>query len=194
MARTAEVDGRTKPRPGVDAQRVAIAAAATRLFASRGSSEASVQAICREADVSRPTFYRCFADKDELLAHLYEVAVDQYVEQFFLASPTASSGDGAWLEDAIDGMVDGVLSDPDLARFVLAEYGIPGSPVRDIVNRSFDRAAKRLRPDASRAERLALTAGMAAIQWILHETLHGRSAVATAKLAILQVAQPLAKR
>ena len=61
------------------AQRRAIQDAAVALFTARGSAAVGVAAICERAGVSRHTFYRCFPDKDALLAVVYDTAVNDHI-------------------------------------------------------------------------------------------------------------------
>lgn len=55
-------------------KRQAILTAATDLFAARGYGAVSMEAIAREADVSKATLYAHFASKDELFATIIRVA------------------------------------------------------------------------------------------------------------------------
>lgn len=67
-----QVDGRTKKRPGQEEQAAIITRAAVDLFSKHGTKPVSIAQICTHADVSRPTFYRCFKDKDELIASMLQ--------------------------------------------------------------------------------------------------------------------------
>lgn len=191
-------DGRSKPRPGIEEQRRAIIETATRLFAEQNARSVSIQDLCRAAGISRPTFYRAFEDKDALLAYVYDLAIDRYVDQLFLDDLPAPTTDfRAWLTAAVDEMVDGVCATPDLARFALVEYGDPTSPAREHVNSRFRRAARRVQRAMRQAGRdapseLYLMSVMAAIQWTLYETLLAGPTVArrdAAKASIVQLAR-----
>lgn len=169
-------DGRAKPRPGVDEQRRVVAESAIRLFARSDARRVSIQQVCQEADVSRPTFYRCFDDKRALLEYVYEQSVDKYVEQIILDELPRGGDIERWIWQAVTRVVDAVFEQPDVARFVFVEYGAPGSPVRDIVNDAFARSAEILESSLrgfyhDAPSRLYLTSMMASVQWILLETL-----------------------
>ncbi|MDX1510490.1 MAG: TetR/AcrR family transcriptional regulator [Nitriliruptorales bacterium] len=171
-----KVDGRSKPRPGLDEQRRQLVDTAVRVFAERSASNVSISELCRAADISRPTFYRCFEDKDALLAWVYDQAVDRYVSQIDLWAVPEGQPTRRWIREIVDRVVDQVLSEPDLARFVFVEYGDPTSPVRELVNERFRHTATELADGLDRSGRpspsaLFLMAVFAAIQWILFETL-----------------------
>ena len=60
-------------------KRRAILAAATGLFAARGYGAVSMDAIAREADVSKATLYAHFASKDALFATIVNVACQENI-------------------------------------------------------------------------------------------------------------------
>ncbi len=90
-----------KQRPGVPQQRRDIIAAAVSLFAGRGTAGVSVSAICKQAGVSRDTFYRCFDNKDQVIDALYSHSVSANMLAV-TASPDADFTDPAWLRPTID--------------------------------------------------------------------------------------------
>lgn len=187
-------DGRTKPRPGVDEQRRVIVNRAIQLFSRTSARSVSILEICRAADISRPTFYRCFEDKHALLKYAYELSVDRYVEQIILDELPEDGDVEQWIGQAVERIVDAVFEQPHLAKFVFVEYGDPESPVRNIVNDAFARSAEVL--DSSlrgfygdAPSSLYLTSLMASVQWILFETLRtglDEESRASAKVAVWQ--------
>ena len=68
----------TKPKNGQPGKREeskartrrALLETARRLFVEQGTQAVSVSGICKAADISRPTFYRCFPDKAALVEYL----------------------------------------------------------------------------------------------------------------------------
>lgn len=73
---------------------------ALRALARHGSSKLSVSDICREAGISRGTFYRYFADKDAVL-----LALGDHLHQEF--------------EDNLQRVIDGLTDESDRVRAVL---------------------------------------------------------------------------
>lgn len=194
-----KADGRSKPRPGIDEQRRHLVATATRLFSEQQASSVSVAELCREASVSRPTFYRCFDDKEALLSWVYDLAVHRYVEQIDFAEIPGDVPTEQWIRERVERIVDQVLSEPDLARFVFVEYGDPASPVRDLVNRRFrgtaTELASRLQAATARAPSVRyIESVFASIQWILFETLRAGltpARIDEAKLAVWEASMSM---
>ena len=194
--RAPRVDGRRKPRPGVDEQKRVLVDAAVALYVERNTRDVSIAEICQAADVSRDTFYRCFADKAALIEGIWDRAAHRHVETFiFDALPHGGSIED-WLEGAIDRLLDAVFEERAIAHFAFVEYGDPGSPAHAAINAMFDRYAELvgtwLREDYGReASPLFLKAIMAAVQWILLQTIQagvtgeGRR---EAKTAVIQLA------
>lgn len=171
-------DGRSKKRPGVDAQRRLIAEAAVDLFVAQGTAAVSISQICASADVSRPTFYRCFADKPALVAHIYELAVHDAVVMNLAAVLPEGRVD---VRAELDAMIDRILEQPAMAAFVFVESADRTSPAHTIVRERFAATATQLEAwyrerGRTPPPRMTLEATMAACQWIVHETIrHGAS-------------------
>lgn len=53
-----------------------------KLFWKYGFKRVSIDEICREADVSKMTFYRCFENKTELAKTIYLKIINEGVEKF----------------------------------------------------------------------------------------------------------------
>ena len=165
-------DKRSKPRPGLDEQRRIVVRAAVRLFSEEGTAAVTISRICKAADVSRPTFYRCFPDKEALLEHVYRVAVDTPV-QLNLAEVVDAGKDP---RSALDSMVDRLFEQPELAAFVFVQAADQRSPAFAIVQAAFERSAERIEAayadrGATPPSRTALKATMAACQWIVHDAI-----------------------
>ena len=169
-------DGRSKKRPGLDAQRRHLLDTAIGLFAKHGSRGVSVKAICDAADVSRPTFYRCFADKDELVEALYDEAVHGPVRSIMLASIAMRGGERGWLKGAIAQMIDAIFERADVASLLFVESSDPSSPAHEIIQRTFDAISASLGEAMERAGAPPLhpvtrKALLVACQWIVHDAI-----------------------
>jgi AcrR family transcriptional regulator len=87
------------------ATRAALNEAATRLFATKGYEQTSVDDLCREADVSLRTFFRYFEGKEDVL-----FARDMDIEPF-LDTLRATSSD----EPVLRAFADAYLAQPRLS-------------------------------------------------------------------------------
>jgi AcrR family transcriptional regulator len=112
--------GWPRPRGTVarDRARQAILEAALRLFAERGYIGVRVEDIAREAGISRATFYKHFAERDEILAGLFGRLLGSATEP-----KTPPQGDPeARVRALLVEVADRMLEDETLARFV---YSLP---------------------------------------------------------------------
>lgn len=109
----------TKRGGARQATREAIVDAALRMFASSGYVGVRVEDIAKEAGVSRATFYKHFAERDEILAELFERALGGPVA-------TVAAPEGTTVRARVRALfgvaADQMLADPVLTRFI---YGIP---------------------------------------------------------------------
>lgn len=112
--------GRARSRGAAarDQARQAILEAALRLFAERGYIGVRVEDIAREAGISRATFYKHFAERDEILAGLFERLLGNAAEP----SPPEHGDVAARVRGLLAGVVDRMLEDATLARFA---YSLP---------------------------------------------------------------------
>ncbi|MGV3760715.1 MAG: TetR/AcrR family transcriptional regulator [Actinomycetota bacterium] len=98
--------------------RQALLDTALRLFAERGYIGVRVEDIAKEAGVSRATFYKHFAERDEILASLFDRLLGS-------TSAEVPAGDGS-VEERVGALLDAtaarMLAQDALARFV---YSIP---------------------------------------------------------------------
>jgi len=102
------VDGRTKKRPGQEEQAAIITRAAVDLFSKHGTKLVSIAQICTHADVSRPTFHRCFKDKDELIASIYLYSVNAHVEEILRHMQGQGRKDSQWCQEALGNLFDAI--------------------------------------------------------------------------------------
>ena len=132
----ADTSARGRRRPGVEEQRRLILEAAVELFAARGSGAASVSDICKAARVSRDTYYRCFADKDALVSHLYQTSVNDHMLAVINASDLDYS-DQQWLHKVFDQTIDAILDQHKVAQFLFIEAADPNSYAYMVINLFF---------------------------------------------------------
>lgn len=100
-------------------QRRRLLAAAEEVFADRGYPAASIDEIVSRARVSRTSFYRFFAGKEECMLAVFEEAMSRLAEAFARAAAAEDPEDRIRL--GISGIVEGLASDPAMARVVLVE-------------------------------------------------------------------------
>jgi AcrR family transcriptional regulator len=99
MARTASGAGDDGPRsPGRrrlrgEDRREALVAAAVRLLATQGIDAVSMENVATQANVSRPLVYKHFANRDELLAHVYRQQAAQLDSAIVVAVERATGFD-----------------------------------------------------------------------------------------------------
>lgn len=95
---------------------------ALRLFTERGYLGVRVEDIAQQAGVSRATFYKHFAEREQILAELFErlLGVESGVAESLEATDSGPSEQQ--VIEAIEGAVQRMLKQEDLARFV---YSLP---------------------------------------------------------------------
>ncbi len=174
MAGDARPDGRKKKRPGVADQRKRIGEISVQLMLEQGTRELSISKICQQADISRPTFYRCFKDLDDLFGWLYQSSVNEHTEALIFEcfrSERASSED---LHRAIDLLFDAIFEGSDLAELIFRESNDESSPAFAVVDESFERILDVIEarmPGGDASQRRYLKSILAACQWIAHDTI-----------------------
>jgi len=185
-----DAGGRARKRPGVEQQREVIMAAAVDLFAARGTRAVPVADICKAAGVSRDTYYRCFADKSALVDQLYQSAVNDHIESVLHAA-SLDYDNPAWLHEVFDNTIDAILERHQVARFLFIEAADPRSPASEVIDRTYDRVARRMQNwckahYGKRPQRELFKSLLVATQWLVHNAINAglkKSDIATAKAA-----------
>ncbi len=167
-ASAGNADGRSKKRPGVEEQSAIITQAAVSLFAEQGVRAVSVAQVCARADVSRPTFYRCFEDKDALVSRIYEESVNHFVETFLAG---ARLRDSEKLKHQLDELLESIFDRSELAQLVFRESSDPDSPAARIIDEAFEHAADVMTQGGDKHSRVYLKSVMAAVQWIVQDAI-----------------------
>lgn len=173
----AAMSRRAKSRPGVEVQRQDILKAAVALFAQSGTAAVSVSAICTRAGVSRDTFYRCYENKDELVDTLYGLSVSDSMLAI-TAHPDADFADRRWLEVTIDQVVDGILAEHEVARFLFLESADPSTHAHEVIEKAFNRVAVSMQRWCRRRygqapSRECFNGLLSAAQWLVHRAIVG---------------------
>lgn len=173
---TKNKDGRSKPRPGVEAQREAIREAAAALFVEQGSQAVSISQICKRTHISRPTFYRCFEDKDALVRSLYQQSIFTPIQEILLKHLPNQGNDPDWLHTTLDEMLEAIFGQARFAELVFAESNNPGSPAYRIVNEAFEQSADIIEMWLKQSKREQLPRAfmksvMAACQWLVQNAI-----------------------
>jgi AcrR family transcriptional regulator len=105
-----ELPNRTQRRASKTRTRLLKAALST--FAAVGTETATIEMITQRADLGKGTFYRHFADKNEIVGVLIEQCIGDLVDAISQAAGQPHS-----LREALDGLVNGhmdfFLSHPD---------------------------------------------------------------------------------
>jgi AcrR family transcriptional regulator len=124
-------DGRQRlPREFVEQnQRNRILLAALEVFGAKGFAAASVQDLIDEASVSRATYYKYFADKDEALRAVHDEVLGWLEEQAREAAVAATDWTAGVLAVS-DGLLGLFVADPRIARLCGVEALLGGPEVR----------------------------------------------------------------
>ncbi len=169
-------DRRSRQRPGVEQQRLDILGAAVSLFASGGSASVSVSAICKQAGVSRDTFYRCFDNKDQLIDTLYRDSISTKM----LAVTAADDADFTnpqWLASTVGETVDAILAEHQVASFLFVEAADPASHAHRVIEEAYASVGKSMQDwcnqrHGSSPSLACFTGLLSAAQWLVHRAIN----------------------
>ena len=104
-------ESRVQQKAGKILPRTRVLSAAADLFLRHGITGVSVEAIAKAAATAKPTLYRHFASKDELVAEYLRESAKRlnacWVEIGPLGSASAPVQLGTWLTEMSDGLVNG---------------------------------------------------------------------------------------
>jgi AcrR family transcriptional regulator len=98
--------------------RAALLRAALRLGAIHGFASLGLREVAREAGIAPTSFYRHFADMQELGASLSGELVGAAIAEL---SQVLSASQGSWAAVLWDAMLAASVRDPELMRFFVAE-------------------------------------------------------------------------
>lgn len=110
-------------------KRARIVAAARDLFERHGFAETTTQQIAAAADIGSGTLFLYADSKEDLLVMVFHDEMLETVQRIF-AEPPAGETMAEQLMAAFNQMADYHAKDPELARMLLKELVVPGSPAR----------------------------------------------------------------
>lgn len=110
-------------------KRARIVAAARDLFERNGFVETTTQQIAAAADIGSGTLFLYADSKEDLLVMVFHDEMLETVQRIF-AEPPAGETMTERLMAAFNQMADYHARDPELARLLLKELVVPGSPAR----------------------------------------------------------------
>ncbi|MET9258505.1 TetR family transcriptional regulator [Amycolatopsis sp. NPDC004079] len=99
-------------------RRAQLLAAGLDLLGSHGSAAVSVRAVCRSAKLTERYFYESFADRESLVAAVYEDVGDQ-ARQALADAVSGEADPGRRAGRAVTAFVELVLDDPRKGRVLL---------------------------------------------------------------------------
>ena len=110
-----------------DERRARLIAAGRALLRRHGWARTSVRAVCAETGLADRYFYESFADRDELLAAVFDDVADDAVRAVGAALAGSRPSLRARARAAVEALFDLLDAEPGTARIVLFET--PDSPV-----------------------------------------------------------------
>ena len=106
----------------LERQRARLFAAAASIFARQGYADATAEAIAREAGMSKATFYEHFANKEECILALFDVAAQTASSAVAEATEKAEDdGPDARWRAGVHAFLEALAVYPDAARTLLVE-------------------------------------------------------------------------
>lgn len=114
---------------GSETRRQLILEAMVRVVGHQGYKATSVADVIAEADVSRTTFYKHFADKHECFLAAYDMVTERVLDEVI----ANCDGEQTWLERVRIGLttiVEMFALDPQLARTAIVEVAAAGADAR----------------------------------------------------------------
>jgi AcrR family transcriptional regulator len=132
--------------PPVDRRRQLLDAALA-IIIRDGYGAVSIEAIAREAEVSRPVIYGVFDGLGDLLGALLDRQERRALRQLAAALPSVPAADGNpddVIVGAVRSFVEVVAGDPDTWRPILLQAGGTPGVVRERVDRDRERVRQQL--------------------------------------------------
>jgi len=114
---------RINPEKKEDRERVAreLLRVTLRLAAAHGFVSLGLREVSRAAEIAPTSFYRHFADMEELGRELIEGLAGPFIAGWIASVPERPPGSGNFIMAVANRAIAGAVEDPDLMRFILAE-------------------------------------------------------------------------
>src|SRR3954452_12954654 len=134
-------------------QRDRLFEAAAAVFARAGYADASAEAIAREAGMSKATFYEHFANKEECILALFDVAAGRTLEAMAEATSSAGTDSAARMKAGAKAFLEMLAEHPNESQTLLVEIigaGDRGADRRDNILAAFAQAIDTENANAAR--------------------------------------------
>lgn len=167
------------------ARRARLVDATIELLATEGEDRTTMTAICARAGLTERYFYESFADRDELVAAVYDLVVEE-ARTALLEATQGLDRRADIAHAAVDSMVRLIVDDPRKGRVLLvAPFTEPALAARGLraIPEGMSLIRAQLSPRTSAAERdLVATGYMGALMSLFHAYLAGQLAVTREQL------------
>jgi AcrR family transcriptional regulator len=150
----------------------------------RGYAATTVSDVLERASMSRRTFYRLFANREECFLAAYDVARDEALA-LVPPSPTADASEwAAHVEQALRQLLRYLARHPDRARLLMVEPLAVGAPGLDRHEATMRELGLRLSPPRPRArDDLELQAAVGAVHRVVQARIAGGRGAGLPRLA-----------
>jgi TetR/AcrR family transcriptional regulator, fatty acid biosynthesis regulator len=163
---------RINPEKKEDRERVAhsLLRVTLRLAYAHGFVSLGLREVSRAADIAPTSFYRHFADMEELGRALVEDLAGPFIEQWCARARTGAPARESFALAVAREAIAGAAEDPELMRFILAEHAGAIGTFRTALGRKLSAVSAAvgtsLSADGSDADS-AVTAGHAVVALVL---------------------------
>ena len=115
-----------------------LLAAGITLFGAQGFAATSIDAVCREAGLTKRYFYEAFSSSEELLIEAYRAATREFLQSIMQAT-TAHLGDArALVRAGLEQTFRFVAENPDKARLIMIEATSVRSQLGHVYGKSYN--------------------------------------------------------
>lgn len=114
-----------------------LVAAAIRLFGRQGFAETSIDALCREAGLTKRYFYEAFSSSEDLLIAAYRKATGEFMQSILAAAAPHRDDARALVRAGVEQVFGFVRAHPDEARLIMIEATAVRSQLGRIYGRSY---------------------------------------------------------